>query len=464
MSFSLSPSMASNKVFMIRQNKLEGRLDPFCYIPDLVQLDESVKSKTDLTLRDFTLSKSSGATPRKEDASNYSDDENGIPFIRVQNLSTTGKLDLNDLVYISKDVHEGLLKRSQIKEGDLLVKITGVGRMAVASVVPVGFEGNINQHIVAIRTGSKEVSENLAAFLNLDITEQLASKRATGATRPALDYPALLSIPVKNERGIFLTIHQAVKEKQKKEKQAQQLIESIDDYLLEALGIEKPLEEENDLQSRVFYRHLSEISGWRYDPSAFHRERLSAVRNVNASHYPLKKFREVVQMKKNLVDSIGEARYLGLENVESDTGNYVDGAEKGSISSAFAFGKGDVLFPKLRPYLNKVFHAPFDGICSTEFHVLTSQTLNSDYLACFLRSIIIVMQTQHLMTGNTLPRLQVEDIQKLEIPVPPPEKQKEIAAHTQEIRFEAEKLKQEAQEGLEQAKREVEAMILGEAA
>lgn len=187
-----------------------GRLDPFFYTPELVQLDKKVKSKTKYCLRDFSKSHSGGATPSKSDDSCYSNADNGIPFIRVQNLFATGELNQDDLVYISRETHEGLLKRSQVKEHDLLVKITGVGRMAIASVAPDGFEGNINQHIVVIRTGSKEISENLAAFLNLNSIEKLASKRAAGGTRPALDYPALLSIPIINDREIYEKTQEAV--------------------------------------------------------------------------------------------------------------------------------------------------------------------------------------------------------------------------------------------------------------
>ena len=140
MSFYLSPELDKNKVFLVKRGELEGLLDPFCYIPELVELDKKIKSKTTHRLRNFSLFRASGATPSKSNDEYYSDKENGIPFIRVQNLSVTGELDQSDLVYITKDIHEGLLKRSQIKEYDLLVKITGVGRMAVASVVPHGFE------------------------------------------------------------------------------------------------------------------------------------------------------------------------------------------------------------------------------------------------------------------------------------------------------------------------------------
>jgi restriction endonuclease S subunit len=174
-----------------------GRLDPFFHIPYLVRLDNLFKSKAGASLRHYANSYASGATPSKDESDiHYTTADKGIPFIRVQNLSITGELQLTDLVYITHETHNGMLNRSKVFEGDLLVKITGVGRMAVASIAPEGFVGNINQHVVVIRTGSKEVSRWLATFINLDSVEKIASKRATGGTRPALDYPALFSLPI----------------------------------------------------------------------------------------------------------------------------------------------------------------------------------------------------------------------------------------------------------------------------
>ena len=63
-----------------------------------------------------------------------------------------------------------------LSEGDLLVKITGVGRMAIASVAPEGVIGNTNQHMVVVKTGNKEISKYLARYLNLDIIEKRAVK------------------------------------------------------------------------------------------------------------------------------------------------------------------------------------------------------------------------------------------------------------------------------------------------
>ena len=201
--FRLSSTLNPNRIFILQKSEVEKRFDPFFYIPDLLELEKKVLAKNPKKLRDYVVSVSSGATPKTTESEKYyAEKENGIPFLRVQKLSPTGVLEFEDCKYINYETHNCMLKRSQVSAGDLLVKITGVGRMAVASVAPEGFIGNINQHVCVIKTGSKEISETLAAFLNSDIGEKLASRRSTGGTRPALDYPALLSIPIIEDKRI----------------------------------------------------------------------------------------------------------------------------------------------------------------------------------------------------------------------------------------------------------------------
>jgi type I restriction enzyme S subunit len=177
--------------------------------------------------------------------------------------------------------------------------------------------------------------------------------------------------------------------------------------------------------NKVFLVNRSEIEK-RLDPNPYHNERINAIKKIKkaGNYLPLS---SVVFFKNFTTTEIkpGDV-YVGLENIISDTGEYVETTEKQSISSAAEFEKGDILFPKLRPYLNKVFYASFDGLCSTEFHVLKSNVVDAQYLSIFLRSSLVVNQTKHLMTGNTLPRLQTEDIRSLLIPIPSADNQRKI--------------------------------------
>ncbi|MET6991463.1 restriction endonuclease subunit S [Sediminicola arcticus] len=166
---------------------------------------------------------------------------------------------------------------------------------------------------------------------------------------------------------------------------------------------------------KFFLIKRSEIEA-RMDPHQFHVERRNAIEKLKLNNN-LIKLKHLVKNVKTTTSEITKSDvYVGLENIESDTGHYIPTSEKESISSAGKFKRGHILFPKLRPYLNKVYLAEFDGICSTEFHIFDSEKYSNEFLTIYLRSSLIVNQTKHLMTGNTLPRLQTEDINNLPVP------------------------------------------------
>jgi type I restriction enzyme, S subunit len=227
--------------FDVQSDDIEGRLDVFYYQPEFIELERKIRENSTKTLGDFIINISSGATPEKDESEKYYTDspENGVPFLRVQNVTESG-LSLEDCKCINFDTHSGMLKRSQVKEGDLITKITGVGRMAISSVAPKGFDGNVNQHLVVIKTDSYQTSMVLAAFLNSDIGERLAFRRSTGGTRPALDYQALRTIPIVFNSNLVDIMQSAYAQKKEKEAEAQRLLDSIDEYVLDELGIKLP--------------------------------------------------------------------------------------------------------------------------------------------------------------------------------------------------------------------------------
>lgn len=172
--------------------------------------------------------------------------------------------------------------------------------------------------------------------------------------------------------------------------------------------------------------HISEAFGGRLDPHQFHPERMNMIRQIYLSDKWCKLKDVVNNVKKTTTSLTNEDIYIGLENITSNTGEYLITSDKESISSAAIFKTGDILFPKLRPYLNKVHRAVFSGKCSTEFHVFAAKNIDPDFLTIVLRSNIVVAQTKHLMTGNTLPRLQTSDIESLIVPIPDIEVQGKI--------------------------------------
>ena len=141
-----------------------------------------------------------------------------------------------------------------------------------------------------------------------------------------------------------------------------------------------------------------------------------------------------------------EYLYLGLEHIESNTGIYFDNFEQGRniLSTKNVFRKGDVLYGKLRPYLNKVAIAQNDGVCSTDILVLKTDV--SQILKYALLSEELVKQTSDLMKGVSLPRIGIEDFLTQKIPFPPLSVQQQIVAEIETIETQIAELETEIKE------------------
>ena len=269
--------------------------------------------------------------------------------------------------------------------------------------------------------------------------------------------------PLHLQQKIINEMDKALLEQANKEQEAERLLESIDSVVLEALGIDLPAEEEVGLEERTFFRSFRTLDPERIDPFPYQRRRMQAIQSIEDVEHTRKRLHEVFLFRREVVAEADGLPYIGLENIQADTGEYIDSSiEKETFNSAFRFYKGDILFPKLRPYLNKVHLASSHGVCSTEFHVLTQAKGLEEYLAICLRSRLVVNQTTCLMTGNTLPRLQTSDVENLFLPLPDKDIQRTIAEEVKGIQKRAKQIQEEASRSVVQAKQKVEQMILGE--
>lgn len=169
---------------------------------------------------------------------------------------------------------------------------------------------------------------------------------------------------------------------------------------------------------KVFIITQNDIEG-RIDPMPYHPIRMAEINKVKNYNGTIERLGNVSEFCQVIVsENPNQLPYVGLENIESGTGRIINSNGKTTFSAAVYFEEDSILFPKLRPYLNKVFFASFKGIASTEFYVLKAMQHLPKFLYYFLQSETVVKQTTYLMTGNTLPRLQTEDVKNLFVPVP----------------------------------------------
>lgn len=468
--------MNEEQFFIVSWGKIERRHDVRFYLPRFVRLEEKVRSRTNRRLRDFFLAMAGGATPKAEEKELYysEDPDTGVPFIRVQNLSTSGELDLGEVKLINAETHKGMLARSHVHEDDLLVKITGVGRMAVSSVPPKGFEGNINQHIVRAKTRSRTESETLAAFLNTDVGEALATRRATGGTRPALDYPALRSIPIIYDVAILPLLEAANNRRKAALGKADALLASIDDYLLAELGITLPPEPQNTIKERTQRVSFSAIQQ-RLDPNFFARKYVDLTQAI--ARRPFKLLREVCSLSSETWDQkigFGETfPYLEISAIDRTTGQITEIAEiplaEAPSRARMMVRPQDILVSTTRPSRGAITLVPNDHdpfIASTGFAVIRevdTSMVDRDFLFHVLRSKIGLTQMEQRSSGGNYPAITAAELKRIEIPLPDLSTQLSVAQEIERMKLAVLQLRQDANAELERAKADIEAILLGDA-
>ncbi len=124
----------------------------------------------------------------------------------------------------------------------------------------------------------------------------------------------------------------------------------------------------------------------------------------------------------------GTVCYVGLENIVSGTGEFT-----GSLESRYenikslkrVFKEGDILFGKLRPALNKVAYATFDGICSTDILVLRakSEDVLPEYYSVLLRGVAFNKAVLNGVSGGQLPRVDLNFLLDIPVQIVPKEEQ-----------------------------------------
>ena len=127
--------------------------------------------------------------------------------------------------------------------------------------------------------------------------------------------------------------------------------------------------------------------------------------------------------------SYPESKFIGMEHVEAHTMRLLGTVLASEMrSSAERFVPGDVLYGRLRPYLNKVFCPDFAGLCLGEFIVFRKVShLESRFLQYFLNSADFVSFASHLNAGDR-PRVNFDQLADYPFPLPPIPEQRRIVA------------------------------------
>ena len=146
---------------------------------------------------------------------------------------------------------------------------------------------------------------------------------------------------------------------------------------------------------------------------------------------------------------------IELDSIESNTGRLLNKYNSAEFSSQKnVFSSNQVLYSKLRPYLNKFYFPKFNGVCSSEIWVLNSKDksiLLNEFIYYFIQTSKF-SNVANKSSGSKMPRADWELVKNIRLNLPSTKEQQKIGNFfsklDQQIELEEKKL-----ELLEQQKR-----------
>lgn len=455
----------NNKVFILQRSEIEGRLDPKMALYNRKVL-HSLYPK--VRLKDVLLCK-----PQ------YGASESGIPrssreeprYIRITDIDENGLISHNELGATAKNIEDKYI----LGEKDILIARSGatVGKAYIHKSAPYAcfFAGYLIRFII---NTNKALPEYIFTYTQLNPYKEWvnAIQRPSGQPNINSEEYQSLEIPLPNiekQQVIVDLIKSAYLLKKQKETEAQQLLDSIDTSILNELGITLP-GIKTDLKSRLFIVNRSELEerlaptvykdGIKFISSSYNNVKLSSVASVN----PTGTFKG-----KDIETPISFIPMESIDEVYSE----VSKLEDTTIENASGFTKfkeGDLLWAKITPCMQNGKSAIAKnltnglGCGSTEFFVMRpkDERLAIEYLHVILH-MKCVRKTAMLFFGGSAGQQRVSSafLENFNLPLPPKDKQIEIANHVYSIRQKAKALQEEGKVLLEEAKRKVESMIIG---
>lgn len=151
-------------------------------------------------------------------------------------------------------------------------------------------------------------------------------------------------------------------------------------------------------------------------------------------HWEVKKFGYIATVKANLVhpNAYGDYPQVSSENIEKSMGRLLKCKtvnDVGVISDNHLFFKGQILYSKIRPALNKACIAPFDGLCSADIYPIETME-NTEFVLFSILSESFLEQVRTLTeTRVKMPKINQNELSGIISCVPPLDEQNKIVAY-----------------------------------
>lgn len=465
----------SATIFTIKRSEIEGRLDPEFYNPKYFKIFKNEKSNW---IRLNSIVKTLKHPPEYKRIFV----ENGYQLIRSQNVRPLGiNLDENP-VYLANEI---VNNSSSIfpKKNDILIVRSGVNAGDVAVVEEDFPNTTVGADTLLLNVTGEILPKFVQIYFFTDVGRNQLNRYLTGATNKHINsfsikrvyFPKLDLQTQKQCINIFET---SLFQKEQKQQQAKQLLDSIDSYLLDELGIKLP-QKDNSLSKRIFTTKFSEVSGGRWDAyynNQYYSDFDIQIESTNFSKDVLKNICSYTSGvvysssdERNIGKTILRANNINLETNEVDLKDikYIDSNIE--LDDSMKLRSNDIFICTAsgsKEHAGKVafieddtdlYFGGFMGVLR-----VFNKNVHPRYLFEYLASCIFRTHLFRNLGGTNINNINFTMLSPLKIPLPPLPKQKEIASHIRKIREQAKQLQVEAEQTMQEAKKQIEKMILGE--
>lgn len=465
MSYQVPQHIDKNKIFIVKRSEIEGRLDPKMA---LYNQESHSTQYHKIQLKKLLLK-----------APQYGAGESGVTrksyqeprYIRITDIDSNGIVNSKELGATANNIEDKYI----LNDGDILFARSGatVGKTYLHKTKPYMcfYAGYLIRFVV---NTSLILPEYLFAYTQLPIYKKWIAAIQRPSAQPninAEEYQSL-EIPLPNldiQHYICNIIKNGYLTKQKKEAEAQKLLDSIDGYILNELGITVPKSDLN-LKERIFFCNFKQATGGRLDPKFNNQwQKLKSLQ----CNYPKVTLADVVfnsgqyGANETAIDyKEGDTRYIRITDID-DLGCLKENNKVTckNIEQNYMLHKNDLLFARSgsvgKCYIHKRISEPaiFAGYLIR--FIINAAIINPDYLFYYCNCSLYKYWVDTIQRPAVQANINSEEFRQIIIPLPPMAKQQEIADHITALRHQAAQLQQEGKEALEKAKQEVEQMILG---
>ena len=436
--------ISKDKIFIVKKSEISGRLDP-----KMALYNQSVQHSLYplVKLKSLLLSKPQyGAN----EAGLVREHKEQVRYIRITDIDENGLISTDELGATVANLEEKYI----LNENDIVIARSGatVGKAYIHRHLPYTcvYAGYLIRFVV---DSNKILPDYLFAYTQLNPYKEWVKAIQRPSAQPninAEEYQSL-EIPLPNlskQQEIVDYINKAYAQKRAKEVEAQQLLDSIDGYLLKELGITLP-NVDNGLNNRIFFSSFSKIEGNRIDPVYS----LYLGKNASSTEYENISLRSIAHIVK------GNA--LSSSDVEDGNIPVIAGGQTSPYNHSHSNYEGNIITVSASgAYSGYVWYHDYP-IYATDCCVIYSKD-ESRFMTKYLFEVLKLQQKDiyRLQTGAAQPHVYAADLQMLNIPIVSIEKQQEIVNYIADIRTRAKALQTEGKAILEDAKRKVEQMII----